>query len=500
MNSPLNQYKWISLFCCLGLLWTQRDFAQSPSAVTLAWNPSLASGIAGYNLYTGVASQTYTNMVSLGNVTNSVLSGLVTGTTYFFSVTAVDAAGLESQFSNEISYSVPTNIVSSSSNGPPVLPPPNSPPVVSGVANQTINVNTTAGPLAFMISDPVTLASNLVVSASSSNPTLVPAGNIALSGNGSVWTVTVTPAADQTGTATIALTVCDPSLCTTTNFQLTVIPLPTVALTSPANGATYSAPATINLTANVTANGHTISAVQFFSGSSLLAQVGAPYSFTWTNVAAGSYNLMAQAVFDGGNTVKSSPGAAVSVTAPATVPPPWQTADVGRPGVVGNVVSSNGTFTVQGGGNVSGSADNFRFLYQSLSGDGEIRAQITSAQNTGNGDLTGAMIRESLTSVSKYALMGLSPGGSMRWQRRSNTGGGTWGSKAGSGTPPKVWVRVVRSGNTISGYKSSDGVNWTLAGSSSLTMAANIYIGLSVASGSTNTVAASVFNNVTVVP
>jgi hypothetical protein len=482
------------------MLWTQRDFAQSPSDVTLAWNPSPASGIVGYNLYAGVASQTYTNMVSLGVVTNAVLTGLTTGTTYFFSVTAVDAAGLESQFSNETSYSVPTNIVSGSSNGPPVVPP-NTPPTISGVANQTINVNTTAGPLAFMIGDAETPVTNLAVSASSSSPVLVPAGNIALSGNGSVWTVTVTPAAGQTGTAAIALTVCDPSLCTTTNFQLTVMPLPTIALMSPASGATYSEPATINLAANVVANGHSISAVQFFNGSSLLAQVStAPYSFTWTNVASGSYNLTALAVYDTGSSVSSGPAAAVSVTAAVTLPLPWQTADIGRPGVTGNVVSSNGTFTVQGAGNISGSADNFRFLYQNLSGDGEIRAQIVSAQNTGSGDLTGAMIRESLTSGSKYALMGLSPGGPMRWQRRSNTGSGTWGSKAGGGTPPKAWVRVVRSGNTVSGYKSTDGVNWSLAGSSSVTMAGNIYIGLAVASGSTNTLAASVLNNVTVVP
>ena len=480
----------------MGMLCVPGAFAQTTTNVTLGWYPSAANGVVGYNVYSGGASQSYTNMVSLGNVTNLLVNGLAPGSTYFFSVTAVDSAGLESPYSNEISYSVPTNTIVGTA---PIVT--NTPPVISSLSNQTINANSTTGPLAFMIGDAQTPAANLNLSASSSNPTLVPAANISLSGSGSVWTVTVTPASGQTGTATIALTVCDPSLCTTTNFVLTVIPLPTIVLTSPANGASYGAPASINLAASVAANGHTISAVQFFNGSSLLGQVStAPYVFSWTNVAAGTYSISAQAAYDTGNVVSSGSGVALSVTAAPSLPLPWQTADIGNTGSAGNAVSSNGTFVIQGAGNISGSADNFRFLYQNLTGDGEIRAQISSAQNTGSGDLTGAMIRESLTSGSKYALMGLSPANAMRWQRRSNTANGTSSSKGGSGTPPNVWVRVVRSGNTLSGYKSADGVNWSLVNSANITMATNIYVGLAVASGATNTLATSSLNNVMVVP
>lgn len=499
MKPRQRRYPWISLCCGLGMLCSPCGFAQSTGDVTLAWNPSPADGVVGYNVYSGVASQTYTNIISVGNVTNTLITGLAAGTTYFFSVTALDVAGLESAFSNETSYTVPTNVVSGSSNNPPSLT--NTAPVISSIAAQTINVNTSTGPLAFMIGDAETPATNLSVSASSSNPILVPVGGIALSGSGSVWTVTVTPAAGQTGTATIALTVCDPLLCTTTNFLLTVIPLPTIVLSSPTNGSTYTTPATINLAADVAANGHNITAVQFFNGSTLLGKVlTQPYSFSWTNVAAGTFSLTAQVVYDANLVVSSGTGISISVGAPSALPLPWQTADVGNPGLPGSAASSNGTFTVQGAGNISGSGDNFRFLYQNLSGDGEIRAQIYSAQNTGNGDLTGAMIRESLTSGSKYALMGLSPGTTFRWQRRSGTGNGTSSTKAGNSAPPNVWVRLVRSGNTLSGYKSADGINWSLVNSSTISMAPNIFIGLAIASGSTNVLATSLFTNLTVVP
>jgi hypothetical protein len=58
----------------------------------------------------------------------------------------------------------------------------------------------------------------------------------------------------------------------------------------------------------------------------------------------------------------------------------------------------------------------------------------------------------------------------------------------------------VRTGNALYGYKSSDGINWTQVDSRNITMATNIYIGLAVASGSSNTLNAVTFSNMTVVP
>jgi all-beta uncharacterized protein len=107
------------------------------------------------------------------------------------------------------------------------------PPTISAVANQMISVNTTCGPLSFTVGQAGTSGSALTVIANSSNPTLVPNSNIVLSGNGTNWSVTVMPATNQTGTATIALTVCGAGLCTTTSFGLTVNPLVTAPTSRP---------------------------------------------------------------------------------------------------------------------------------------------------------------------------------------------------------------------------------------------------------------------------
>ena len=99
----------------------------------------------------------------------------------------------------------------------------NDAPTLSSIINQTVDENEVVGPLAFNIGDTETPASSLVVAASSSNPTLVPANGIALAGSAASRTITVTPAANQSGSAVITLTVTDQNNGTATKtFTVTV--------------------------------------------------------------------------------------------------------------------------------------------------------------------------------------------------------------------------------------------------------------------------------------
>jgi hypothetical protein len=75
--------------------------------VTLAWDPSVSKSVAGYRLYEGLASKTYTNVIDVGNSTTASISGLETGVTYFFAVAAYDAQGLEGALSAEITFTLP---------------------------------------------------------------------------------------------------------------------------------------------------------------------------------------------------------------------------------------------------------------------------------------------------------------------------------------------------------------------------------------------------------
>jgi methionine-rich copper-binding protein CopC len=202
--------------------------------------------------------------------------------------------------------------------------------------------------------------------------------------------------------------------------------------------------------------------------------------------------------------VTDSNGASVDATLEITVtllPSPWLTQDIGTGMLAGSATHNAGTFTQAGSGTISGTSDRLRFSYQMLSGDGEIIANISALQNTGTSSRVGVMIRDTLTNNSKQIFMGMSATATYRWVRRTATGGSTSTTNSSTGTVPNTWVRLVRSGTTITAYKSTNGTTWTTVGSTSnTTFATNCYIGLAVASGSTTTLNTSQFSNVTVTP
>ena len=111
----------------------------------------------------------------------------------------------------------------------------------------------------------------------------------------------------------------------------------------------------------------------------------------------------------------------------------------------------------------------------------------------------GKRIRENLTGASKNAFIGISPDGVVRWQSRSSSGGNTTVTSSPGGVP-ELWLRLVRIGNTIKGYKSTDGGKWSGAGSVTLSMAPNIYVGFAVSSGTPTTLNNSTFASPVVVP
>jgi hypothetical protein len=81
--------------------------ALATQSVTFGWEPSTDTNVVGYNIYSGTASRVYTSKISVGSVTTATISGLVEGTTYYFAATTYDAINQESDFSDEISYTVP---------------------------------------------------------------------------------------------------------------------------------------------------------------------------------------------------------------------------------------------------------------------------------------------------------------------------------------------------------------------------------------------------------
>ena len=134
---------------------------------------------------------------------------------------------------------------------------------------------------------------------------------------------------------------------------------------------------------------------------------------------------------------------------------------------------SDGTYTVKASGaDISGTSDQFHFVYQPLNGDGTIVARVAIVQNTNPWAKAGVMVRETLAANSTEAMILIAPSGKASFQRRTATGGTTAATNLTGPTAP-YWVRLVRAGDTLTGYVSPDGISWTLVDTTTVAMASN---------------------------
>jgi uncharacterized repeat protein (TIGR03806 family) len=189
-----------------------------------------------------------------------------------------------------------------------------------------------------------------------------------------------------------------------------------------------------------------------------------------------------------------------SLQAPQPLPPPWQDQDVGNVGLAGNASFADGTFTIQASGDdIWNNADAFHFVYQPMNGDGQIVARVLNVQNTDGWAKAGTMIRETLAANSRQAIMLIAADQGASFERRLNIGGPSTDNSVGLGSIfAPYWVKLVRSGSTFTGYRSSDGVNWILVGSDTITMTATVYVGLAVTAHDNSVLNTSSFDNVQV--
>jgi alpha-L-fucosidase len=220
-------------------------------------------------------------------------------------------------------------------------------------------------------------------------------------------------------------------------------------------------------------------------------------TFTDTTAVAGTPYFYKVAAIQGGAT---SPYSAVApAVLSGTADPAWQSRDIGAVGAAGGFVQSGASMLVNGSGaDIWGTADEFRYVYQPLTGDGTITAKVECVTNTNGWAKGGVMIRESLDANSRYVIAFMSPSNGTALQNRTSTGGSAAGVSASTGLSAPYWIRLKRTGNTFDATQSSDGVNWTSLGSTTVSMASNGYIGLAVSSHADGSICQALFSNISV--
>ena len=226
------------------------------------------------------------------------------------------------------------------------------------------------------------------------------------------------------------------------------------------------------------------------TGATITASISATGT-SWTTVGEASFSmpdtvLVGLAVSSHETALATGTFDGVSVTTPPTpagpLPAGWQSQDVGSVGTAGSAIESGGTFTVEGAGaDVWGTADAFHYAYRSLAGDGSIVARVAALTGQQAWTKVGVMMRASTDPGAQHAFMLVSTSKGAAFQRRTATGGTTSSTSAAGITAPQ-WVRLVRSGATITASISSNATTWTTVGSATFSMPATVLVGLAVSS------------------
>ncbi len=160
----------------------------------------------------------------------------------------------------------------------------------------------------------------------------------------------------------------------------------------------------------------------------------------------------------------------------------WTKTDVGgdttpAPSIVNGVLNLTGS-----GQNIWGTSDFFSYLYQSgISGDFTIDVHVKSLMNTAGFAKAGIMVRQTLAANSQHAMALITRSNGAGFYRRL-TSGATSQNTLAAGVVTPEWVRIVRSGDTFTGYYSEDGSTWNLIGNATVNMTDPVIIGLAVTS------------------
>jgi len=190
----------------------------------------------------------------------------------------------------------------------------------------------------------------------------------------------------------------------------------------------------------------------------------------------------------------------LSTIALSQLPTGWQSVDVGDPNLPGSS-SYNGrssVFSIKGSvSDTIETRDQFHYVYQQRKGDFIVTAEIRSMDQIDMSAKAGIMIRETLDSSSKHAMVALMPENGVVFQRRMEIEKGSFYTAGSIFTTPH-WIRLVRQDNTLTGYESNNGDDWMKVGSEFIAMSPVVFCGLVVMSQNSDTPCTATFGSVSI--
>lgn len=173
-------------------------------------------------------------------------------------------------------------------------------------------------------------------------------------------------------------------------------------------------------------------------------------------------------------------------------------ADIGNIGLAGSSCFENLIYTIQGSGaDIGGTADAFQYVYANFAGDEEVTTRIASQDNTNPFNKAGIMMRDVLSSTSRYVFVGLTSGHGVAFSYRS-TDGGTAVTSFTPGYTTPYYLKLKKLGTTYTAFVSPTGVgnSWTLIGTATPGFGSGtVNVGLAVTSADNTKLSTAVIDN-----
>lgn len=180
----------------------------------------------------------------------------------------------------------------------------------------------------------------------------------------------------------------------------------------------------------------------------------------------------------------------LSVAAPFSMlgafPDAWQAVDIGvcaYPQAQASVEGSSELRIHSSGVDSGGGSDSLRYVYQPVSGDGQVLAEITSPTEGTLQAKTLCMFRSSLSERAAHIAWGLNASNQLILQMRRAEGASTVGLLSIPAPAGIRWVRLSRRGNIFSAAASCDGVTWIFVAKQELSLPASSVAGIGVSTG-----------------
>ncbi|WP_207593053.1 pectate lyase [Halomontanus rarus] len=155
--------------------------------------------------------------------------------------------------------------------------------------------------------------------------------------------------------------------------------------------------------------------------------------------------------------------------------------------------------TIRGGGaDIWNTEDAFHFYYEQVSGDFDVVVRNTYLERTDDWAKVGIMARETLEPDAKNVMVRRNPDGEASLQWRPEAGAD---SDSNDLRADGDWLRLVREGDTIESYTSSDGEDWTAltvlepGDDHDVVLSDQVYLGLAVTSHNPGTLTTAEFRN-----